>query len=127
MTLATNNFSSSAQVGQGGYGKVYKGILADGTVVAIKRAQEGSLQGSKEFFTEIELLSRLHHRNLVSLLGYCDEENEQVISSILLMYSVDKITLFIPDYASQNGPTGFDVILVEDLQFVIIEGSVFCD
>ncbi|XP_020575326.1 probable LRR receptor-like serine/threonine-protein kinase At1g06840 [Phalaenopsis equestris] len=79
MALATNNFSSSSQVGQGGYGKVYRGILADGTVVAIKRALEGSLQGSREFFTEIELLSRLHHRNLVSLVGYCDEENEQML------------------------------------------------
>ncbi|KAJ0978486.1 hypothetical protein J5N97_013960 [Dioscorea zingiberensis] len=79
MSQATNNFSSTAQVGQGGYGKVYKGFLNDGTVVAIKRAQEGSLQGSKEFFTEIELLSRLHHRNLVSLLGYCDEEDEQML------------------------------------------------
>ncbi|KAG8661166.1 hypothetical protein MANES_02G217800v8 [Manihot esculenta] len=79
MALATNNFNSSAQVGQGGYGKVYKGILADGTVVAIKRAQEHSLQGEKEFLTEIELLSRLHHRNLVSLVGYCDEEGEQML------------------------------------------------
>ncbi|KAA8550460.1 hypothetical protein F0562_002144 [Nyssa sinensis] len=79
MVLATNNFNSSAQVGQGGYGKVYKGILADGTAVAIKRAQEGSLQGEKEFLTEIELLSRLHHRNLVSLIGYCDEEGEQML------------------------------------------------
>ncbi|XP_061367911.1 probable LRR receptor-like serine/threonine-protein kinase At1g06840 [Gastrolobium bilobum] len=79
MSSATNNFSSSAQVGQGGYGKVYKGILTDGTVVAIKRAQEGSLQGEKEFLTEISLLSRLHHRNLVSLLGYCDEEGEQML------------------------------------------------
>ncbi|KAF2296929.1 hypothetical protein GH714_013010 [Hevea brasiliensis] len=78
MALATNNFNSSTQVGQGGYGIVYKGILADGTVVAIKRAQEHSLQGEKEFLTEIELLSRLHHRNLVSLVGYCDEEYEQV-------------------------------------------------
>ncbi|KAF3971243.1 hypothetical protein CMV_005148 [Castanea mollissima] len=76
MALATNNFNSSAQVGQGGYGKVYKGILADGTLVAIKRAQEGSLQGEREFLTEIELLSRLHHRNLVSLIGFCDEEGE---------------------------------------------------
>ncbi|KAF6168640.1 hypothetical protein GIB67_005252 [Kingdonia uniflora] len=58
---ATRSFSSSAQVGRGGYGNVYKGILDDKTVVAIKRAQEGSLQGQKEFFTEIELLSRLHH------------------------------------------------------------------
>ncbi|GAU36682.1 hypothetical protein TSUD_15950 [Trifolium subterraneum] len=49
LSSATNNFSSSAQVGQGCYGKVYKGILSDGTVIAIKRAQEGSLQGEKEF------------------------------------------------------------------------------
>jgi len=78
MAIATNNFDLSAQVGQGGYGKVYKGILADGAIVAIKRAHEDSLQGSKEFCTEIELLSRLHHRNLVSLVGYCEEEDEQV-------------------------------------------------
>ncbi|KAK9941014.1 hypothetical protein M0R45_017643 [Rubus argutus] len=79
MATATNNFNSSAQIGQGGYGKVYKGTLADGTVVAIKRAQEGSLQGEKEFLTEIELLSPLHHRNLVSLVGYCDDEGEQML------------------------------------------------
>ncbi|KAL5757176.1 hypothetical protein ACOSQ2_021922 [Xanthoceras sorbifolium] len=79
MASATNNFSSSAQVGEGGYGKVYKGILADGMVVAIKRAQEGSLQGEKEFLTEIQFLSRMHHRNLVSLVGYCDEEGEQML------------------------------------------------
>ncbi|XP_058750413.1 probable LRR receptor-like serine/threonine-protein kinase At1g06840 [Vicia villosa] len=79
LSSATSNFSSSAQVGQGGYGKVYKGIISDGTVVAIKRAQEGSLQGEKEFLTEISLLSRLHHRNLVSLIGYCDEEGEQML------------------------------------------------
>lgn len=78
MTLATGNFDSSTQLGRGGYGKVYRGILSDDTIVAIKRAEEGSLQGEKEFLTEIELLSRLHHRNLVSLVGYCDEEGEQV-------------------------------------------------
>ncbi|KAM1272190.1 hypothetical protein ACFX2J_032912 [Malus domestica] len=79
MTVATGNFDTSTQLGQGGYGKVYKGILYDGTAVAIKRAEEGSLQGEKEFLTEIELLSRLHHRNLVSLVGYCDEEEEQML------------------------------------------------
>ncbi|KAL8232979.1 hypothetical protein R6Q57_002757 [Mikania cordata] len=79
MKRATNNFDVSSEVGQGGYGKLFKGIFADGTVVAIKRAQEGSLQGEKEFLTEIELLSRLHHRNLVSLLGFCDEEGEQML------------------------------------------------
>ncbi|XWS13022.1 hypothetical protein CRYUN_Cryun36dG0001900 [Craigia yunnanensis] len=79
MALATDNFNSSSQVGQGGYGKVYKGTLSDKTVVAIKRAEQGSLQGQKEFLTEIKLLSRLHHRNLVSLVGYCDEEGEQML------------------------------------------------
>ncbi|CAN1200630.1 Probable LRR receptor-like serine/threonine-protein kinase At1g06840 [Linum perenne] len=79
MDMATDNFSSSSVVGRGGYGKVYRGILGDKTVVAIKRAEEGSLQGQKEFLTEIKLLSRLHHRNLVSLIGYCDEEGEQML------------------------------------------------
>lgn len=78
MMAATDGFNNSTQVGRGGYGKVYRGVLSDNTVVAIKRAEEGSLQGQKEFLTEIQLLSRLHHRNLVSLLGYCGEEGEQV-------------------------------------------------
>ena len=88
MALATRNFDCSTQVGRGGYGKVYKGILTDNTIVAIKRAEEGSLQGQKEFLTEIELLSRLHHRNLVSLLGYCDEEEEQVYLSFLSHFEI---------------------------------------
>ncbi|XP_068488361.1 probable LRR receptor-like serine/threonine-protein kinase At1g06840 [Phaseolus vulgaris] len=79
LAIATNNFSSSTIVGKGGYGAVHKGILSGETLVAIKRAAEGSLQGQKEFLTEIELLSRLHHRNLVSLIGYCNEEEEQML------------------------------------------------
>lgn len=79
MMVATDGFNNSTQVGQGGYGKVYRGVLSDNTIVAIKRAEEGSLQGQKEFLTEIQLLSRLHHRNLVSLLGYCSEEGEQML------------------------------------------------
>uniref|UniRef100_A0A6N2KGL5 non-specific serine/threonine protein kinase n=2 Tax=Salix viminalis TaxID=40686 RepID=A0A6N2KGL5_SALVM len=74
LALATDNFNSSTQVGRGGYGKVYRGIISDNSIVAIKCTEEGSLQGQKEFLTEIKLLSRLHHRNLVSLVGYCDEE-----------------------------------------------------
>jgi serine/threonine protein kinase len=93
LSNCTRDFSDSALIGQGGYGKVYKGLLADGTIAAIKRAQQGSLQGSKEFFTEIELLSRLHHRNLVSLLGYCDEEDEQVVPATFV--KLTKTTNFI--------------------------------
>ncbi|KAL5550408.1 hypothetical protein UlMin_000584 [Ulmus minor] len=79
LEAVTDSFSVTSQIGQGGYGKVYKGILADGTVVAVKRAHQISLQGEQEFFTEIELLSRLHHRNLVPLVGYCDEGDEQML------------------------------------------------
>ncbi|XP_022735685.1 probable LRR receptor-like serine/threonine-protein kinase At5g37450 isoform X3 [Durio zibethinus] len=79
LEAATTGFNDTTQVGQGGYGKVYRGILANGTVVAIKRGQQGSLQGQIEFITEIELLSRVHHRNLVSLVGYCIEQGEQML------------------------------------------------
>ncbi|KAL6616275.1 hypothetical protein ACP70R_038545 [Stipagrostis hirtigluma subsp. patula] len=75
----TSNFAENNEIGSGGYGKVYKGILADGTRVAIKRAEYGSKQGAVEFKNEIELLSRVHHRNLVSLIGFCYEQGEQML------------------------------------------------
>ncbi|KAK6144928.1 hypothetical protein DH2020_021748 [Rehmannia glutinosa] len=75
----TNNFSQSNQIGSGGYGKVYRGVLSTGQVVAIKRAQQGSTQGGLEFKTEIELLSRVHHKNLVGLVGFCFEQGEQML------------------------------------------------
>ncbi|KAE8710873.1 putative LRR receptor-like serine/threonine-protein kinase [Hibiscus syriacus] len=102
LAMATNNFNSSAQVGQGGYGKVYRGTLADGLVVAIKRAQEGSLQGEREFLTEIQLLSRLHHRNLVSLIGYCDEEGEQISYGENLIEVILHIQMLVYEFMS-NG------------------------
>ncbi|KAI5584732.1 hypothetical protein POPTR_006G114400v4 [Populus trichocarpa] len=75
----TCNFSQSNEIGSGGYGKVYRGMLSDGQVVAIKRAQKGSMQGGHEFKTEIELLSRVHHKNLVGLVGFCFEQGEQML------------------------------------------------
>ncbi|KAG8390701.1 hypothetical protein BUALT_Bualt01G0110900 [Buddleja alternifolia] len=75
----TNNFSDSNQIGSGGYGKVYRGMLSGGQVLAIKRAQQGSTQGGQEFKNEIELLSRVHHKNLVGLVGFCFEQGEQML------------------------------------------------
>ncbi|KAJ8767919.1 hypothetical protein K2173_020859 [Erythroxylum novogranatense] len=75
----TNNFSESNDIGSGGYGKVYRGTLPSGQLIAIKRAQQGSMQGGLEFKTEIELLSRVHHKNLVGLLGFCFEQGEQML------------------------------------------------
>ncbi|MBA0595158.1 hypothetical protein Gorai_012035 [Gossypium raimondii] len=75
----TKKFSEANDIGSGGYGKVYRGTLPTGELVAIKRAQQGSMQGGLEFKTEIELLSRVHHKNVVSLLGFCFERGEQML------------------------------------------------
>ncbi|KAF3791095.1 putative leucine-rich repeat receptor-like protein kinase [Nymphaea thermarum] len=75
----TNNFSEGNIIGVGGFGRVYKGILPSGEIVAIKRAKNGVMQGGLEFKTEIELLSRVHHKNLVSLVGFCFDKGEQML------------------------------------------------
>ncbi|XP_008227090.1 PREDICTED: probable leucine-rich repeat receptor-like protein kinase At5g49770 [Prunus mume] len=75
----TNCFSEANDIGSGGYGKVYLGILPTGQMVAIKRAKRESMQGGIEFKAEVELLSRVHHKNLVSLVGFCLEQDEQML------------------------------------------------
>uniref|UniRef100_A0A6N2N2A3 Protein kinase domain-containing protein n=1 Tax=Salix viminalis TaxID=40686 RepID=A0A6N2N2A3_SALVM len=75
----TNNFSETNGIGSGGYGKVYRGVLPTGELVAIKRALQGSMQGGLEFKTEIELLSRVHHKNVVRLVGFCFERGEHML------------------------------------------------
>ncbi|XP_074582657.1 putative receptor-like protein kinase At5g24010 [Curcuma longa] len=76
---ATNDFDESLEVGSGGFGKVYKGVLGDGTKVAVKRAMPGSKQGYPEFQAEILVLSKIRHRHLVSLIGYCEEQSERIL------------------------------------------------
>ncbi|KAJ9537714.1 hypothetical protein OSB04_030447 [Centaurea solstitialis] len=80
---ATNNFSNENCIGNGGFGKVYKGELIDSegrqTVVAIKRLNRAYGQGDPEFWKEIIMLSRYKHENIVSLLGFCDESGEKIL------------------------------------------------
>ncbi|KAL6998290.1 Receptor-like protein kinase ANXUR2 [Sarracenia purpurea var. burkii] len=76
---ATKNFDESNVIGVGGFGKVYKGIIDKDTKVAVKRSNPSSEQGVNEFQTEIEMLSKLRHRHLVSLIGFCEDNNEMIL------------------------------------------------
>nr|GEW81027.1 G-type lectin S-receptor-like serine/threonine-protein kinase At4g27290 isoform X1 [Tanacetum cinerariifolium] len=76
---ATNNFSDSCKLGEGGYGPVYKGKLEDGKSIAVKRHSHKSKQGLDEFQNEVQCIAKLQHRNLVKLLGCCIEEDERML------------------------------------------------
>ncbi|XP_047313798.1 receptor protein kinase TMK1-like [Impatiens glandulifera] len=77
----TNNFSKENILGQGGFGTVYKGELHDGTKIAVKRMESGVITGKglSEFKSEIAVLTKVRHRNLVALLGYCLDGNEKLL------------------------------------------------
>ncbi|KAD7116773.1 hypothetical protein E3N88_04041 [Mikania micrantha] len=73
---ATNNFAPSNKIGEGGFGVVYKGLLSDGTIIAVKQLSSKSKQGAIEFVNEIGMISSLQHLNLVRLYGCCAEGNQ---------------------------------------------------
>ncbi|KAL5542757.1 hypothetical protein UlMin_010467, partial [Ulmus minor] len=77
----TNNFSEDNILGRGGFGVVYKGELHDGTKIAVKRMESGAMgtKGMKEFQAEIAVLTKVRHRHLVALLGYCINGNERLL------------------------------------------------
>ncbi|CAK9151932.1 unnamed protein product [Ilex paraguariensis] len=80
LQVASDNFSNKNIIGRGGFGKVYKGRLADGSLVAIKRQKEGRTQGGElEFQTEVEMASMALHRNLLRLRGFCMTPTERVL------------------------------------------------
>ncbi|GAB4848816.1 hypothetical protein Ancab_003610 [Ancistrocladus abbreviatus] len=79
---ATNNFAEAGKLGEGGFGGVYRGMLTNpNTEVAVKRVSRSSKQGRKEYASEVRIISRLRHRNLVQLIGWCHEKGE-----LLLVY-----------------------------------------
>ncbi|CAL9227034.1 unnamed protein product [Arabidopsis halleri] len=76
---ATSGFSDGNKLGQGGFGPVFKGTLACGQEIAVKKLSRTSRQGIEEFKNEIKLIAKLQHRNLVKILGYCVEEDERML------------------------------------------------
>ncbi|KAH0933522.1 hypothetical protein HID58_010639, partial [Brassica napus] len=110
--LATADFSPENKLGQGGFGTVYKGILLNGKEIAVKRLTRGS-EGGVEFKNEVSLLTRLQHKNLVKLLGFCNEGDEEIlVYEFVPNSSLDR---FIFDEEKRE-------LLTWEVRFKIIEG-----
>jgi len=107
LRTATKSFSPKEMLGRGGFGCVYKGVLRDtGALVAVKKIAEDSQQGGREFLAEVSIISRVQHRNLVQLQGWCCER-----SHLMLVYdympnkSLDKVLYHVPETSNAIEPT----------------------
>ncbi|XP_024925825.3 class V chitinase isoform X2 [Ziziphus jujuba] len=104
---ATERFSIENKLGQGGYGPVYKGILPNGQEIAVKKLSAASTQGFEEFKNEVSLTAKLQHVNLVKVLGFCIEQDEQMLiyeympNMSLDMYLFDPIRKYILDWGKR--------------------------
>ncbi|KAH9322757.1 hypothetical protein KI387_017396 [Taxus chinensis] len=79
LQFATNNFTPANVIGNGGFGSVYRSVLPDGRIVAIKQLDRGGKQGEHEFRVEVDLLSCLHSRYLLELIGYCADQDHRLL------------------------------------------------
>lgn len=79
LETATGGFAKSNLLGEGGFGFVYKGVFPGGRLVAVKQLKLGGGQGEKEFRAEVEIISMIHHRHLVSLVGYCIADTQRLL------------------------------------------------
>ncbi|URE06265.1 serine threonine-protein kinase [Musa troglodytarum] len=80
LASATKNFRPECLLGEGGFGRVYKGrVEKSGQIVAVKQLDRNGFQGNKEFLVEVLMLSLLHHQNLVKLIGYCADGDQRLL------------------------------------------------
>ncbi|XP_042495400.1 probable serine/threonine-protein kinase PBL26 isoform X2 [Macadamia integrifolia] len=98
LASATKNFRQECLVGEGGFGRVYKGKLENtGQIVAVKQLDRNGLQGNREFLVEVLMLSLLHHQNLVNLIGYCADGDQRLLVYEFMLYgSLEDHLLDIP-------------------------------
>ncbi|XP_011003374.1 PREDICTED: G-type lectin S-receptor-like serine/threonine-protein kinase At1g11410 isoform X1 [Populus euphratica] len=111
IAAATNNFSGANKLGEGGFGSVYKGLLHDGKEIAVKRLAKYSGQGINEFRTEVELIAKLQHRNLVRILGCCIQGREKMlIYEYLPNKSLDSFIFNEPRRSQLDWSTRYNII-----------------
>ncbi|KAK8664863.1 hypothetical protein V6N13_084636 [Hibiscus sabdariffa] len=80
LVVATDNFNPDCLIGEGGFGRVYKGYIENiDKIVAVKQLDRNGLQGSREFFSEVLMLSLVNHPNLVNLIGYCADGDQRIL------------------------------------------------
>ncbi|KAJ0745908.1 putative protein kinase RLK-Pelle-DLSV family [Helianthus annuus] len=111
LAIATNNFSDENKLGQGGFGCVYKGILMEGEIIAVKRLSRTSGQGIEELKNEVLLIAKLQHRNLVRLLGCCIEVEEKLLVYEYMEHKSLNTILFDKEKSARlNWQKRFDII-----------------
>ncbi|KAJ7968796.1 GPCR kinase [Quillaja saponaria] len=118
---ATNNFDATNKIGEGGFGSVYKGILSDGTTIAVKQLSSRSKQGNREFVNEIGMISGLKHPNLVRLYGCCIEGNQ-----LLLVYEyMENNSLALVLFDPKGSQVKLDWSMRQKICLGIAKGLVF--
>ncbi|GMH25908.1 hypothetical protein Nepgr_027751 [Nepenthes gracilis] len=103
---ATETFSLKRVLGEGGFGRVYRGSMEDGTEVAVKLLTRGNQNGDREFIAEVEMLSRLHHRNLVKLIGICIEGHRRCL--VYELVHNGSVESHLHGIDSRKGPLDWD-------------------
>ncbi|KAH1240116.1 Proline-rich receptor-like protein kinase PERK1 [Glycine max] len=107
--VATDGFSNI--LGEGGFGRVYKGHLLNGKFVAVKKLESGSQQGDREFQAEVEAISRVNHRYLVTLVGYCTSDDERMLVYEFVPNNTLKFHLHEKDKPSMDWSTRMKIAL----------------
>ncbi|KAK1422634.1 hypothetical protein QVD17_17920 [Tagetes erecta] len=111
LVMATNNFCDANKLGEGGFGCVYKGILMEGQMVAIKRLSKTSEQGIEELKNEVRLIAKLQHRNLVRLVGCCIDIEEKLLVYEYMEHKSLDMFLFDKEKSAQlDWQKRFDII-----------------
>lgn len=112
LVRSTNNFAEERKLGEGGFGGVFRGFLKDlDSYIAVKRVSSGSKQGIREYASEIKVISRLRHRNLVQLIGWCHEKKE-----LLLVYE------FLPNGSLESHLFKEKSYLTWEMRYKIAQG-----
>ncbi|GLU13865.1 hypothetical protein SLE2022_304750 [Rubroshorea leprosula] len=118
---ATDNFDDANKIGEGGFGSVYKGVLLDGTIIAVKQLSSKSKQGTREFVNEIGMISALQHPNLVRLYGCCVEKNQ-----LLLVYEyMENNSLALALFGPEEGQLNLDWPTRQKICVGIAKGLTF--